>query len=365
METEKQQKPNRKLRIAFFSLCIAFLLLAVLAAIVGHNKVQMCRDLRFFSCDSKGFKIASCGPGFAERKDGPIDVNALPTPDAELFNEAMSKDTDYYESGEIKEVPIYEQKKIDRFIFTMLIVVQNGSVSSSEKQTDMMFIASYNQLQQKFAVVSVARDTLVPLSESEWKRVNTAYSRGGIGMLINTINDVFELDIQNYVITGTDELAILADDIGGIPATLTEAEAATINAACGSDLTAGRRQLSGKQIVTLLLDRTSDNKGDLGRADKQVEIVHDAFDYMQDKFDSTFLYPFFRTIFKSISTNVDFETLRGVGYEMAVSDELTFATLRLPFDGSYTELNVDGSYALLPEFEKNRILLKQALYGKE
>ena len=86
---------------------------------------------------------------------------------------------------------------------------------------------------------------------------------------------------------------------------------------------------------------------------------------MQDQFDSEFLYPFFRTIFKSIRTNVDFETLRGVGYEMAVSDELMFETLRLPFDDAYTELNVDGAYALLPAFEKNRILLRQALYGKD
>ena len=365
METENRQNPNRKLRIAFFALCIAFVLLSVLAVIVGHNKVQMCRDLRLFSCDSRGFRFASCGPGFSKRDGDPLDVNSLPTPDAELFDEAMRKDADYYESGEIVEMPIYEQKKIDRFIFTMLIVVQNGSVSSSEKQTDMIFIASYNQLQQKFTVVSLARDTLVPLSENEWKRINVAYSRGGIGMLINTVNDLFELDIQNYVITGTDELEQLADDIKGIPATLTEEEAAYINAACGSDLSAGRHQLNGRQIVTLLLDRTSDNKGDLGRADKQVEIVHAAFQYLQEQYDSEFLYPFFRTIFKSISTNVDFETLRGVGYEMAVSDELTFTTLRLPFDDAYTALNVDGAYAVLPEFEKNRILLKQALYGKE
>ena len=50
---------------------------------------------------------------------------------------------------------------------------------------------------------------------------------------------------------------------------------------------------------------------------------------------------------------------------MAVAEDLTFATHRLPFDGSYTELNADGAYALLPAFEKDRILLRQALYGTE
>lgn len=365
METEQNvQKPFRKLKIAFFSLCIAFALLAVLGILLGR-KIQMCRDMRLFTCDSRGFHLISCGVGTEKRSKGPLDVNALPTPDAELFDEAMSKDIDYYETGEIKEVPIYEQKKIDRFIFSMLIVIQNGSVSSSEKQTDMIFIASFNELLQKFTIVSVARDTLVPLSETEWKRINTAYARGGIGQLVNTVNDVFGLDIQNYVVTGTDELASLVDTVNGIPATLSEAEAAYLSEACGRAFKPGRQQLSGDAVVALLLDRTSDNKGDLGRADRQVGIVHDAFLYMQDQFSSEFLYPFFRTIFKSISTNVDFETLRGVGYEMAVSEELTFATLRLPFDDAYTELNVNGSYALLPAFEKNRILLKQALYGKE
>ena len=362
---EQPDKSDNKLRIAFFALCIAFALLAVLGIVLGMTKVQMCREVRFFSCDSRGFHLVSCGVKTVRRKGEPIDVNALPTPDAELFDEAMRSGADYYETGEIKEVPIYEQKKIDRFIFTMVIVVQNGTIDVPEKQTDMIFIASYNQLQQKFTVVSVARDTLVPLSEDEWKRINTAYARGGAGQLINTLNDLFGLDIQNYVVTGTEELAMLADGINGIPATLTEEEAAYINAACGGTLKPGGQQLSGKEIVALLLDRTSDNKGDLGRADRQVEIVHDAFLYLQDRFDSEFLYPFFRTIFKSIRTNVDFETLRGVGYEMAVSDELTFSTLRLPFDDAYTELNVDGAYALLPAFEKNRILLRQALYGKE
>ncbi len=362
---ETKEKPNRKLRDAFFALCVAFCVLAVLGIVLGTTKVQMCRETKFFSCDSRGFHLVSCGVQTVKRQYAPIDVNALPTPDAELFGEAMRGDIDYYETGEIKEVPIYEQKKIDKFIFSMIIVVQNGSVESSDKQTDMIFLATYNQLLQKFTVVSVARDTLVPLGEDEWKRVNTAYARGGVGQLINTLNDVFELDVQNYVVTGTDELAALADGVNGIPATLSKEEAAYINGICGGSLMAGSQQLSGKEIVALLLDRTSDNKGDLGRADRQVEIVHDAFLYLQDQFDSEFLYPFFRTIFKSIRTNVDFELLRGVGYEMAVADELVFETKRLPFDDAYTELNVDGAYALLPAFEKNRILLRQALYGKE
>ena len=343
------KEPNRKLKIAFLCLCIAFAVLAV-AGLAGFRSL-------FRIYDGKIPIIAG--------NHKPIDIGALPTPNAELFDQALSKDTDYYETGEITEVPIYEQNKIDRFIISMVIVVQNGSIKSEQKQTDMIFIASYNQLLQQFTIVSIARDTIVPLGDEGWKRINAAYARGGVGLLINTLNDLFGLDIQNYVLTGTDELKILADGIDGIPAMLTRQEAKYINEQTGSSLSAGKQQLNGEQIVTLLLDRTSDNKGDLGRAERQLTIVHDAFVYLQEKFDSSFLYPFFHTIFRNVRSNLGFEELRGVGYEMAVADDLTIKTVRFPFDDSFTELNMDGSYAILPEFEKCRILLQQTLYGKE
>ena len=180
--------PNRKLKITFLCLTLAFILFAGAGAI-GFRAL---------------FRIYDGKIPIIANNHKPIDLAALPTPNAELFSEALSKDTDYYETGEIVEVPIYEQKKIDRFITSMVIVIQNGSIKSEEKQTDMIFLASYNQLLQKFTVVSVARDTIVPLSEDEWARISAAYARGGVGLLINTLNDLFGLDLQNYVVTGTD-----------------------------------------------------------------------------------------------------------------------------------------------------------------
>ena len=35
--------------------------------------------------------------------------------------EALRTDIDYYETGEIQPVPIYEQKKIDKYLFTILV----------------------------------------------------------------------------------------------------------------------------------------------------------------------------------------------------------------------------------------------------
>ena len=50
---------------------------------------------------------------------------------------------------------------------------------------------------------------------------------------------------------------------------------------------------------------------------------------------------------------------------MAVSNDLTVSTIRLPFEDSFTELMYAEAYSILPEIEKNTILLQQSLFGKE
>lgn len=349
MENERVMKQIRTLRIVLVSLAALFVLLGAIG-MIGWSKLNR------------------TGRNRAEIVEKPLSEAAstpIPEPTPDPFAEALRTGVDYYETGEIARVPIYSQEKIDRFTITILVVVKNGSVDDEARTTDMLFLVSYNQLMQRLSIVAIPRDTLIPVDEYGWKRVSAAYTIGDYPMLMNALNEGFGLDIQNYVYTGTDELAALADGVGGIPATLTEAEAAYINERTGAQLTAGKQQLTGEQIVCLLRDRASDDKGDLGRTEKQLTVITDAFGYLRSSFDKTFLVPFFTTVFQSIRTNLDFDTLMGIGYEMVVANELSIVTLRLPFDGAYTEMMLDGAYALLPVMEKNSILLRQTLFGKE
>jgi len=297
------------------------------------------------------------------RPDGTVEFDPAPTPDP--FAAALDTTKDYYETGEIQEVPIYKQEQIDRFIFSMLVLVQNGNLNTENPQTDMMFIVSYSQIRQTFTVVSLMRDMLVPMGEDGWKRLNAAYARGGVGQLINTVNDLFGLDIQNYVYTGTEELASLADLIGGIRVELTEEEAAYVNNACASSLSAGAQTLTGEQAIVHLGDRTSDGTGDFGRSARQLSMIENTFHALRENHDRTQMVAIFTSIFQNIRTNIPFDTLAGIGYEMCLAEDLAVVTSRVPFDDSYTETSMDGAFALIPELKKNEILLMQTLYSKE
>lgn len=299
------------------------------------------------------------------QKDPQAVATEHAVPSADPFAEALRTDIDYYETGEITQVPIYEQNKIDAYTINTIVIVQQGAIDSEPRQTDMIFLVSFNELEQRLTIVSLPRDMLLPTAEYGWKRIGTIYATGGIGLVINTVNECFDLGIQDYVYTGTEELAKLADIVNGVPATLTAAEAAYINEQTGSSLTAGSCRLTGKQAICYLSDRTSDDKGDLGRAEKQLALISDTFQDLTDTFDREYLVPLFVNIFDCIRTNFDFETLIGIGYEIAVSNDRVVVTVRMPFDDSYSEMMFEGAYSILPEIEKNKILLWQALFGKE
>lgn len=348
MEVQNTPKKKRGLKIALIILAIV-LVLVLAAVIYGASLWSNIRQNLIPTVEKPDQDSAA----------------ALATPSAELFAEALRTDIDYYETGEIQEVPIYEQAKIDKYTITIAVVVQQGKIDAEPRQTDMIFLVSYNQLQQKFSIVALPRDMLLPTHEYGWKRVGGIYATGGIGLLINTINDCFDLGIQDYVYTGTEELAKLADSVKGVPATLTEAEAAYINEKTGSNLSAGSHRLSGQQAVCYLSDRVSDDKGDMGRAEKQLALINDTFWYLTDNFDRDYLFPLFTVIFDCIRTNMDWDTISGIGYELAVSNDLVVATVRLPFDDAYSEMMYEGAYSILPEIEKNKILLQQVLFGKE
>lgn len=348
METQNTPKKKRGLKIALIVLVIVAILVLV-AVIYGASLWSSIRQNLIPTVKNPDRESAA----------------NLATPSAELFDEALRTDIDYYETGEIQEVPIYEQNKIDRYTITMAVVVQQGKIDSEPRQTDMVFLVSYNQLLQKLSFVALPRDMLLPTHEYGWKRVGAIYAAGGIGLLINTVNDCFDLGIQDYVYTGTDELAQLADAVNGVPAELTDAEAKYINEQTGSTLSPGKNRLSGSQAVCYLSDRISDNKGDIGRSEKQLVLISDTFQYLTDNFDREYLVPLFTIIFKCIRTNFDWDSLFGLGYEVAVANELIVTTIRMPFDDAFSEIMYEGAYSILPEIEKNKILLQQILFGKE
>ena len=98
------------------------------------------------------------------------------------------------------------------------------------------------------------------------------FAYGGVGLTINTINQQFGLDVQDYVIINFENLVEIIDQLGGIQVMLTEEEAAYYRENGMPDIVAGNVTLSGSQALAHARNRSLDN--DFGRTERQRDVIY-------------------------------------------------------------------------------------------
>jgi anionic cell wall polymer biosynthesis LytR-Cps2A-Psr (LCP) family protein len=68
-------------------------------------------------------------------------------------------------------------------------------VTLDRGRSDAMIVVSYNSKTGSVKLTSLLRDSLVPIEGVGWNRINTAYFFGGVGLAVNTVNQLYNLDI--------------------------------------------------------------------------------------------------------------------------------------------------------------------------
>ena len=124
------------------------------------------------------------------------------------------------------KTPIYKVPKKDPDIENILILgTDSRDVTRERGRSDSIIIMSYNRRTGSIKMTSILRDSLVPIEGHGWNRINAAYSFDGVGLAINTINEIFDLDIQRFVVVDFNGVTDFIDKIGGLTINLTKKEA--------------------------------------------------------------------------------------------------------------------------------------------
>lgn len=108
-----------------------------------------------------------------------------------------------------------------------LFGIDSREVDSFKGLSDSIMILSLNNETKKVKVISVMRDSLVPITyngKTTYAKINSAYSKGGPELAIKTLNEIFGLDISEYATVNFYGMADIIDAVGGIDVTLAEAE---------------------------------------------------------------------------------------------------------------------------------------------
>ena len=263
-----------------------------------------------------------------------------------------------------QQVEIYSKEQIDKFITSVLIAVQNQPLGQEDAQADMVFIASFNAFEQRLTVVALASETMVEVEGYGQKSLGEAYALGGPGLLVNTMNQNFGLDLQNYARTDTHALAAMIDLLGGIQIELTPSEAGYINDALRESdegLQAGQTTLSGVQSMVHAMDNLSGQEP-LGSLERSLTLIHSAIFNMRKTATKEAMLPLLSLVFSSIQTNLDFTTLNDLGYEILKAEEIEYRSLILPCEDSWKAVGAKGE-ELQVDIPRNGTLLRETLYN--
>ena len=118
-------------------------------------------------------------------------------------------------------------------------------------------------------MVSIPRDSYVPIPGYGSDKINAAFSVGGAPLLAQTVEQATGLRLDHYAEIGFDGFAVLVDAVGGV--TMCPAEPIS-DPLAGIDLPAGCQKLDGRNALGYVRTRATP-RADLDRMNNQREFM--------------------------------------------------------------------------------------------
>jgi LCP family protein required for cell wall assembly len=137
-------------------------------------------------------------------------------------------------------------------------------------RTDTILILHIPSNGSKPTLVSVLRDSYLPIPGHGRNKVNAAYAIGGPSLLAKTLERATGLRIEHYMEIGLGGFAKVVDDVGGVRMCLPKA---VHDRRAGIELPAGCQHLGGRSALGYVRSRHAFSSGDFARTKHQREFL--------------------------------------------------------------------------------------------
>ena len=145
-------------------------------------------------------------------------------------------------------------------------------------RTDAMILVSLNKKNKTITLTSFMRDSYTYMDidgRDRWYKINSAYNWGGAATLVETIENNYKIEIDNYITVDFNTFPKLIDALGGVEIEVEEYEAKYIRRTSShKKFPYGESvRLNGEQALIYSRIRKSDADGDLARTRRQRKVV--------------------------------------------------------------------------------------------
>lgn len=242
----------------------------------------------------------------------------------------------------------------EKIINIALFGLDTREENSFKGNADSIMILSVNTETKKIKIISIMRDTLVPIEQkgkTTYGKINATYQRGGPQLAIQTLNKCFGLDISEYATVNFYGMVDIIDAVGGIEATITEDELKRksnkpnlngsmdeicahlgLNAKNYYISAPGKQHLNGVQAVAYSRVRacksTWGTNNDFGRTDRQRHVMEQLFQKVKTLSKSKYV-SLAKALIPCTETSLSYKEIMGVAFDVMFSSP-TFAQTRIP-----------------------------------
>lgn len=266
------------------------------------------------------------------------------------------------------KTPIYKVAKKNPDVENILIIgTDSRDVTRERGRSDALIVLSHNKKTNEIKMISILRDSLVPIEGHNWSRINHAYSWDGVGLCVNTVNELFDLDIQRFVVVDFNGVTDFVDKIGGVDMNLTQKEADYINNYSGGTLKlkAGMNHLNGDRALIYMRIRRIDS--DFKRTERQRKLIEAVAKKIVAEKNISEIYDLTEFAFGLIKTNITFTELTGTVAKIATSalssGTIDIQTQHVPYSDAYKYKYYNGMAIVSFNIDDAARRMNKFIYG--
>ena len=259
---------------------------------------------------------------------------------------------------------------------TNILLIGNDSRENGEDgRSDAMILLSISNKTKKIYMTSLLRDMYVEIPGYKDNRLNAAYSYGGAELLMQTIEQNFDIHISRYVLVNFEAFANLVDAVGGVDLELTGKEVEYVNGYLVEynillgrpegtdyfdDLSGGMVHLNGPQALAYCRNRYIGT--DFGRTERQRKVLTEVIHKLPK---GVLTNP--KGLIDGLMPNLTTNLTQAECYRLSLMAPklLTYDIIQnsIPIEGTYKDATHREMSVLEVDFEANKKFLQENLYG--
>ena len=270
-----------------------------------------------------------------------------------LFNKLEKVEIDKDDIGITEEV----EEKLSQYSDSIINIALFGvdAVDGEAGRSDSIMIATIDTVHKKLKLTSIMRDSYVAIDGHGNDKINHAYAFGGPQLAIKTLNENFDLNIEDFASVNFETLPKIIDKIGGIELDIDADELEYINGYIahlnninGTSEPAiestGLQHVSGTQALAFCRIRYTSG-GDYKRTERHREVLTKIFEKIET-LPATSYPSLLLDILPMVNTSLTYNEILDLGTEVLKLGDSSMELERFPLDEYCEGKMIDGIYYL-------------------